>query len=124
MTSTTSVPSFESLRVWHDARRLVKGVYEATRTPAFASDLAFRSQVRRATLSIMSNIAEGFEREGKKEFRHFLMIAKGSAGEICSQLYAGEDVGLLDRETAVKLREEVRALSRRIAALAATLRAT
>ena len=86
-------------------------MYEATRVRAFASDFALRNQMRRATLSVMSNIAEGFERGGSKEFRHFLRIAKGSAGEVCSQLYAAEDVELLDRETAVRLREEVRALS-------------
>ena len=115
------VPSFESLRVWHDARHLTKDVYRATRAGGFASDFAFRNQVRRAALSVMSNIAEGHERGGRKEFRRFLMIAKGSAGEVCSQLYAAEDIGLLDRVTALRLRQGARTLSRRIAALAATL---
>ena len=122
MPSTTSVPTFESLRIWHDARRLTSRIYQVTGSQPFCTDFALRDQLRRASLSVMSNIAEGFERGGRKEFRHFLMIAKGSAGEVRSHLFAAEDVGLLESRVALQLREEVRALSRRIAALAATIR--
>lgn len=81
-------PTFETLRVWHDARALVRLIFLATRSGGFASDFSFRDQIRRAALSVMSNIAEGHERGGLREFVHFLAIAKGSCGEVRSQLYA------------------------------------
>jgi four helix bundle protein len=111
------VPPFESLRVWHDARRLTSRIYTVTRTGPFAQDWSLRDQIRRASVSVMSNIAEGYERGGRKEFLHFLRIAKGSAAEIRSQLYAAEDVGYLQSALAAELRDEVMLLSRRLGAL-------
>jgi 23S rRNA-intervening sequence protein len=67
----SSSPFFESLRVWHEARRLTARVYEATRRREFAADAALRNQIRRAMVSVMSNIAEGYERGGRKEFLRF-----------------------------------------------------
>jgi four helix bundle protein len=116
-----SAPSFESLRIWHDARQLAARIYKVTGVGSFAKDPALRGQLRRAAVSAMSNIAEGFERGGNREFRHFLTIAKGSVGEVRSQLYAAEDIGLLDKTAASDLRNEAAILSRRIATLVSRL---
>lgn len=114
MPSTT----FESLRVWHDARRLTSRIYTVAGGGAFARDWSLRDQIRRAAVSVMSNVAEGYERGGRKEFLRFLRMAKGSAGEVRSQLYAAQDVGYLEAPLANELREEAAALSRRLGALA------
>lgn len=114
--------TFESLRVWHDARRLVARIYQATREKTFAADFGLRDQIRRAAVSVMSNIAEGYERGGRKEFLYFLSIAKGSAGEVRAQLYVAQDVGHLDRDVADELRTEAAVVSRQIAALAKKLK--
>ena len=115
-------PTFERLRVWHDARRLTARIYDVTRSGKFASDWSLRDQIRRASVSVMSNIAEGYERGGRKEFLHFLRIAKGSAGEVRSQLYAAQDVGYLEPQVANELREVAASLSRRLEALAGTMK--
>ena len=112
---------FETLRVWHESRRLVALVYRTTRSGPFASDFAFRDQIRRAALSVMSNIAEGCEGGGRRYFAHFLTIAKGSAAEVRSQLYAAEDVEYLDARTCAEIRADYLALSRQLAALVAQL---
>ena len=117
-----SSPSFESLRVWHDARRLVSRIYEITRAGSFVGDHALRDQVRRAAISVMSNIAEGHERGGRKEFTRFLTIARGSCGEVRSQLYAAEDIGYIEPMKAAELRGDAAFLSRRIVALAEALK--
>jgi four helix bundle protein len=112
----SSLP-FESLRVWHDSRRLTFEIYQITGAKSFAGDRALRDQLRRAAISVMSNIAEGYERDGSKEFVHFLRIAKGSAGEIRCQLYAAEDLGYLAASTASALRQQAAVVSREIASL-------
>lgn len=112
--------TFESLRVWHDARALVARIYSCTRASAFANDFAFRDQIRRAALSVMSNSAEGHERGGAREFLRYLTMAKGSCAEVRSQLYAAEDVGYLDKIAAAQLRAESARLSRRLHALCAS----
>jgi four helix bundle protein len=111
-------PTFESLRVWHDARQLVRAIYSLTKQSGFASDFSFKDQIRRAALSVMSNIAEGHERGGTREFLHFLTIAKGSCGEVRSQLYAAEDVGYIDAKEAAVLRGMAAEVARKIQALA------
>jgi four helix bundle protein len=113
-----SSPSFERLRVWHEARGLVRQIYQLTRDSPFSRDFAFRDQIRRAALSVMSNIAEGYERGGRKEFLHFLSIARASAAEVRSQLYAAEDIKYLTPANAGRLRQDVAILSRQIDALA------
>ena|SRR5579859_1370834 len=82
---------FEDLQVWQDARCLVKQVYELTKQRLFRRDFGLHDQITRAATSTMSNIAEGFERGSRKEFIQFLNIAKGSNGEVRSQLYAALD---------------------------------
>ena len=82
-----AVRYFEDLEVWKEARRLTNEVYATTRDTGFSKDFGLRDQIRRAAVSVMSNVAEGFERGGNQEFVQFLYIAKGSCGEVRSQLY-------------------------------------
>lgn len=93
------IERFEDTESWQKARELAAAVYQATAKGAFARDLGLRDQIRRAAVSVMSNIAEGFERNGDNEFRHFLSMAKGSVGEVRAQLDVALDTGLVDRDT-------------------------
>ena len=77
---------FEDIEAWQLAREFTAKIYRLSKVPPFSRDFALRDQMRRAAVSVMSNIAEGFERGGTKEFLHFLSIAKGSAGELEAQL--------------------------------------
>lgn len=106
---------FEDLGVWQDARQLVREIYKVTKGPAFQRDFSLRDQITRAATSAMSNIAEGFERGTRKEFIQFLSVAKGSSGEVRSQLYVALDQEYLDEKTFNELRELALALSRRLA---------
>jgi len=91
-----SFKSFEEIGAWQDARLLSKQVYQITLQGGWARDFSFRDQIRRAAISVVSNIAEGFDRDGNVEFRRFLTIAKGSAGEVKAQLYVALDIGYID----------------------------
>jgi len=86
------IESFTDLIAWQKARELNKHVYIITSQKGFYTDFALRDQMRRASISIMSNIAEGFERASRREFHRFLVIAKASCAEVCSQLYIAFDV--------------------------------
>jgi four helix bundle protein len=88
--------SFEDLIAWQKARELTKAIYEVTKRGEFAKDYGLSSQLQRATVSIMSNIAEGFERNRRSEFHQFLSIAKASCAEVRSQLYVARDIHYLD----------------------------
>jgi four helix bundle protein len=85
----------EDLIAWQKARTLTRVIYQVTKQGGFAKDLAFSRQIQRAAVSIMSTIAEGFERGGRREFRQFLSTAKASCAEMRSQLYVALDVGYL-----------------------------
>ena len=85
------VKYFEDLEIWKDARLLTKAIYRLTQDAKFAKDYALRDQIRRAAVSVMSNIAEGFERSGNQEFTQFLYVAKASCGEVRSHLYVALD---------------------------------
>lgn len=82
---------FEDIEAWKIARELTRDVYRITSGGLFAKDFGLCNQIRKASVSIMSNIAEGFERDGNREFCNFLSIAKGSTGEVKSQLYVALD---------------------------------
>lgn len=81
----SSIERFEDIEAWQKARELTRSIYAMTSHGAFSKDFALRDQIRRASVSGMSNIAEGFERGGDKEFKNFLSIAKASVGEVKSQ---------------------------------------
>jgi len=87
---------FEDLIVWQKARKLTELVYKLTRQKEFARDFGLQDQLRRAAVSVMSNIAEGFERGSDTEFGRFLVFAKGSCGEVRCQLYVAHDQGYVD----------------------------
>jgi len=86
-----TIKSFEDIEAWQKARSLSKEIFDLTSIGTFCKDFGLRDQINRASGSIMDNIAEGFERGGTKEFIQFLAIAKGSAGEVRSQLYRAFD---------------------------------
>ena len=87
-----TISKFEDLDIWTMSREITKMVYELTKGESFKHDWSLKDQMRRSTVSIMSNIAEGFERQTNKEFVQFLFIAKGSAGELRSLLYVSGDM--------------------------------
>lgn len=87
---------FEDIEAWRKARDLTKAIYQVTAGGEFARDFGLRDQIRRAAVSILSNIAEGFERSTDKELFHFLSIAKGSCGEVRAQLYVAFDQTYVD----------------------------
>jgi len=91
--------SFEEIDAWQKARELTKQVYQVSKQGAFLKDFGLSDQIRRASVSIMSNIAEGFERSGTGEFIQFLAISKGSAGEVKSHLYVAVDQNYITKET-------------------------
>ena len=93
------VERFEDLIAWQKARQLTAEIYRITAHGEFAKDFGLRDQIRRATVSVMSNIAEGFDRGSRGEFHQFLVIAKASCAEVRSQLYVALDVGYIDQET-------------------------
>ncbi|MDQ3707605.1 MAG: four helix bundle protein [Chloroflexota bacterium] len=93
----SSIERFEDLIAWQKARVLTRNVYEVTREQAFARDFGLSGQIQRAAVSVMSNIAEGFEQRGIGEFSQFLIIAKASCAELRSQLYVALDVGYLQQ---------------------------
>ena len=106
-----TVRDFEELAIFQKARELSKKIYPITQRGEFKNDFRFVQQIRAAAGSIMDNIAEGFERAGNKEFLNFLYIAKGSCGEVRSQLIRANDVGYLTKEEYDGLYAECRKLS-------------
>ena len=99
------------------SRVLVKEVYEVTGKGVFNQDFALRDQLRRAIISVNSNIAEGFDRSSNNEFAHFLSIAKASASEVRSQLYLASDLNYLDETTLNHFKQSLLRLSRQLSAL-------
>ena len=89
------IQKFEDMKVWQDAREFVKQIYKCTANQKFKKDFGLRDQIQRGVVSIMSNIAEGYERDSNKELIRFLQFSKGSAGEVRSLLYVATDLGYL-----------------------------
>jgi four helix bundle protein len=106
--------NFEDIEAWQKARELTKRVYDISDAGAFARDFGLRDQMRRAAVSVMSNIAEGFERSGTAEFVQFLSAAKGSAGEVRAQLYVALDRKYIDTSTFQELSQLAAKISRMI----------
>ena len=111
------IESFTDLIAWQKARDLTKNIYSITSRKGFQSDFALRDQMRRASVSIMSNIAEGFERASRREFHRFLVIAKGSCAEVHSQLYVAFDADYIEQETFERSLEMTKEVSRIVGGL-------
>jgi len=97
------IERFEDLIAWQKARELAKRVYLVTQTGRFARDFGLASQIQRASVSVLSNIAEGFERAHPAEFHQFLAVARGSCAEVRAQLYIAFDIGYIDDRTFTEL---------------------
>ena len=106
------IESFEDLLVWQKGLKIVRQVYLITRDGNLSKDFSLRDQLRSAALSIPTNIAEGFERASRKEYLHFLNIAKGSAGEVRSLLRVAVEIGYLEKPQYDELQEMILELSR------------
>jgi four helix bundle protein len=101
------VTRFEDLSCWKQARIISKEIYILCRNDEFRKDFALANQTRRSAISIMANIAEGFARKGKREFIQFLYVAKSSAAELQSHLYAALDVGYVKKKDFISLYEKI-----------------
>ncbi|HLM01954.1 MAG TPA: four helix bundle protein [Pyrinomonadaceae bacterium] len=111
------VERFEDLIAWQKARELTGEIYKTTKSGEFAKDFGLRDQIRRAAVSIMSNLAEGFERGRTTEFHQYLSIAKGSCAEVRSQLYVAWDAEYLERDNFVSLMQTAREVGKIIGGL-------
>lgn len=101
-----AIQRFEEMKVWQDSRQLSKRIYHCVRkSNAFKRDFGLRDQIQRASVSIMSNIAEGYERDSNKEFIRFLKYSKGSVGEVRSLLYVAFDQDYLTEEEFNQLKD-------------------
>ena len=114
--------TFEEIEGWQMARRLTFEIYGVSKKTPFAKDFGLQKQIRDASVSVMANIAEGFERSGSSEFQQFLAIAKGSTGEVISHLYVALDQGYIDHEGFRRLEKVARDTGRKIGGLMSYLR--
>lgn len=112
-----AVQRFQDLRAWQQARAVNGAVYRVTSDGSFARDFALRDQIRRASLSVSPNIAEGFARRSPRDFRRFLIIAKASCAEVRSQLYLALDLGYLDATAHAALDESTDHVARLLGGL-------
>ena len=109
-----TINRFEDLEIWQESRRLAKEIHIISIETGLKSDFKFKEQIKSSSGSVMDNIAEGFERDGNIEFRQFLSIAKGSAGETRSQLYRVFDFGYIDEQKFELLKKDYENLSGKI----------
>ena len=113
----STIKTFEDIQAWQKARELNRTIYKVSSANIFSKDFGLRDQIRRASISILSNIAEGFERNGTKEFIYFLSIAKGSAGEVRAQLYVAFDLEYISKKEFEELNQLVIDTSKMISGL-------
>lgn len=111
----SEIKRFEDLDTWQRARELTRLIYEISSSSNFAKDFGLRDQIRRSAVSILSNISEGFERGGNKEFLMFLSYAKGSCGELRSHMYVALDQEYINDEVFVSITDKTIELSKMIA---------
>jgi four helix bundle protein len=117
----SKVCRFEDLIAWQKARVLTKEVYRTTRTGGLARDRSLADQMQRSAVSIMSNLAEGFERMNRREFHQFLCVAKASCAELRSQLYIALDAGYIVQVLFEELRQQAEEVGRIIGGLRAAI---
>lgn len=115
------VERFEDLAAWRKSRQLTKQVYVMTRTGHFSKDSGLSKQLQRASVSIMSNLAEGFERGSTTDFHRFVTIAKASCAEVRSQLYVAYDIGYVQEPEFLKMMKLAEEVSRILGGLKASL---
>ncbi|KAB2842979.1 MAG: four helix bundle protein [Melioribacteraceae bacterium] len=108
---------FEDLEIWQESRMIIKSIYNLTSKDKFAKDFGLRDQIQRASVSIMNNIAEGFERDNNKEFLRFLSYAKGSAGELRSLLYVALDLEYINKNEFETIYESSSIIIKKISSL-------
>lgn len=113
----SKIERFEDMEAWQKARELTREIYALSKNGEFSKDFGLRDQIRRASVSIMSNIAEGFERGGDKEFIQFLSTAKGSSGEVRAQLCVALDAGYIDQQTFARLSDMASQINRMLSGL-------
>jgi four helix bundle protein len=99
----STINNFENLEVWQKSMDLVEEIYRLTNTEMFVKDFGLKDQIRRSAISVPSNIAEGFERDSKRQFLYFLTIAKGSTGELRTQIIIAKRIGYINEEVFEKL---------------------
>jgi four helix bundle protein len=119
-----TIREFEQIDAWARSRLLVKQIYEITGAKPFCADYSLKDQIKRAAVSIMSNIAEGFERDNNKEFIYFLSISKGSCGEVRSLIYVALDQNYIDIKLFEELSKSLRELAKLINGLIKYLKGT
>lgn len=117
-----TIQRFEDLEVWKKAREICKYISHLTQKEQFSKDFSLNDQIKRSSGSAMDNIAEGFERDGNKEFINFLTISKGSVGEVRSQTYRALDYGYINQEEFDFLINESVSLSERLGKFISYLR--
>lgn len=108
---------FEELIAWQKARALTKEIYKVTMVGKYSKDFGLRVQIQRAAVSVMSNIAEGFERSRPKDFKKFLIYSKASCAEVRSQLYVALDIGYLDESEVDKLQQQASEVAKIVTSL-------
>ena len=111
----SEIKRFEDLDTWQRARELTRLIYEISSSSNFAKDFGLRDQIRRSAVSILSNISEGFERGGNKEFLMFLPYAKGSCGQLRYHMYVALDQEYINDEVFVSITDKTIELSKMIA---------
>jgi four helix bundle protein len=105
---------FEDILAWQKAREITRDVYSVTKRGDFSRDFGLRDQIRRSSVSIMANIAEGFARRSDKDFANFLNIARSSVAEVQSHLYVALDQDYMDQENFKKIYDKLEETSRMI----------
>jgi four helix bundle protein len=108
------IKKFEDLPIWKLALKITKEIYELTNKKEFSKDFSLRDQIRRAIISVSSNIVEGFEKNNNNEFIRFLKIAKGSVGEVRNQLYIALAVNYINEQEFDKINKELEDLANQI----------
>ena len=113
-----TIKRFEDILAWQKARQATKSVYDITKSGEFAKDFGLKDQIRRASVSIMANIAEGFARRSDKDFAHFLNISRSSTAEVQSHLYVAIDQNYIRQSEFDDIYQQLEQISKMIFALA------